>query len=126
LTWAIRFSAATFVAPYWDMVAPYLEFITIRSSCCCSFFVAPYSDSMGLLIVVNSKYGTIPIPSREIRSCGKSKSPDQLLINKLYSRTLHVCQGLTFERKAFLLTSFHLRKIICSIIKSTTFICSCC
>jgi hypothetical protein len=32
-SWAIRLTAASFVAPYWDIVAPHLEFTTIRSSC---------------------------------------------------------------------------------------------
>jgi hypothetical protein len=32
--WAIRFSASTFVAPYCDIVAPYLKFTTIRIKIC--------------------------------------------------------------------------------------------
>jgi hypothetical protein len=32
-SWAIRLSAASFVALYWDIVAPYLEVTTTRSSC---------------------------------------------------------------------------------------------
>jgi hypothetical protein len=49
LIWVIRFSVATFEAPYCDMVALYLDFNTIRSSCLFfSYFLALYSDSMGL------------------------------------------------------------------------------
>jgi hypothetical protein len=33
LFWAIRLAAATFIAPYCDKIAPYLELTTMRLAC---------------------------------------------------------------------------------------------